>query len=85
MLQQDFFARAFLRPELLAAAADVVFDDRVGRVEDGVGRTIILLELDHFHFRKMFLHVEQVGDFRAAPAVDALVVIADDAQVPMFG
>ena len=31
----------------------------------------------------MFFEVEQVGDFRAAPAVDALVVIADDAEVAM--
>ena len=33
---------------------------------------------------KMLLHVEEIGDFRAAPAVDALVVIADDAEIAML-
>ena len=32
----------------------------------------------------MLFEVEQVGDFGAAPAVDALVVIADDAEVSML-
>ena len=32
----------------------------------------------------MLFHVEQVGDFRAAPAVNALVVIADHAEVAML-
>ena len=32
----------------------------------------------------MLFHIEQVGDFRAAPAVDALVVIADDAQIAVL-
>ena len=32
----------------------------------------------------MLLHVEQVGYLRTAPAVNALVVIADYAQVPML-
>ena len=32
----------------------------------------------------MFFQVQQVGDFRAAPAVDALVVIADHAKIPVL-
>ena len=33
----------------------------------------------------MLLHVEQIGDLRAAPAVDALVVVAHDAEVAVVG
>ena len=83
-VQRDLRAVALLGPELLAATADVVLDDRVGRVEDGVGGAVVLLELDDLGLREMLLHVEQVGDLRAAPAVDALVVIADDAEVAML-
>ncbi len=32
----------------------------------------------------MFFQVEQVGDLRAAPAVDALVVVAHHAEVAML-
>ena len=83
-VQRDLRAVALLRPELLAAAADVVLDDGVGGVEDGVGGAVVLLQLDDLGLREMLLHVEQVGYLRAAPAVDALVVIADDAQVAML-
>ena len=57
---------------------------RVGGLQNGVGGSIILLELDDFHFGKMLFHVEQVGDLRPAPAVDALIIIAHDAEVAMF-
>ncbi len=83
-VQEDFCAIAFVGPELFAAAAEIVFDDRVRRAKNRVGGAIILLELDDFDFGKMFFHVEQVGNFRAAPAVNALVVIADDAEIAMF-
>ena len=43
-----------------------------------------MLELDDLGLREVLLHVEQVGDLRAAPAVDALVIIADDAEVAML-
>jgi hypothetical protein len=42
-----------------------------------------LLQLDDLHLGEMLFEVEQVGDLRAAPAVDALVVVADDAEVAM--
>ena len=72
------------RPELFAAAAGVVFDDGVGGVQNRVRGAIILLELDDFDLGKMLFQVEQVGDFRAAPAVNALVIIADDAEIAML-
>ena len=43
-VEEDFGAAAFVRPELFAAAAGVVFDDGVGGGEDGVGGAVILLQ-----------------------------------------
>ena len=83
-VQSDFFALAFLRPQLFAAAAGVVLYDGIGGLENGGGGAVVLFELDDFDGGVMFLHVEQVGDFRAAPAVDALIIVADHAEVPMF-
>ena len=45
---------------------------------------VILFEFDDLDFRKMLLHVQEIRDFGAAPAIDALVVIAYDAQVAVF-
>jgi len=73
-----FATRGVSRP------ADVVFDQRIGGLEDGVGRAVILLELDDSDLREMLFHVEQVGDLRPTPAVDALIVIADHAEIAML-
>ena len=51
-------------------------------VEDGVCGAVILLQLNDFYLGIVFFHFEQVRDLRAPPAIDALIVIADDAEVP---
>ena len=67
--------------EDLLAAAEVVSDQAVGGVEDGVGGAVVLLQADDLRVWEKALEFEDVGDFRAAPAVDRLVVVADDADV----
>ena len=54
------------------------------RVEDELRRSVVLLELDDGRVRPVALEVEDVADVRAAPAVDRLVVVADDRQVPVL-
>ena len=83
-VQSNFCPWPFVRPELFAAPARVAFDDGVGRRENSVGRTIILFQLDDFDLGEMFLQLEQVGNLRAAPSVNALVIVAHDAQVAVL-
>src|SRR5208337_919689 len=70
-VQKDADARPVLGPELFAPAPRVILNDSVGGREDGVGGTVILLQLDHFDGREMLLQFQQVGRLRAAPAVNA--------------
>ena len=56
-------------------------DDVVRRVEDIRGGAVILLELDYVAVREILLELENIADIRAAPAVNRLVVVADDAHV----
>ena len=44
-------------------------------------RAIVLLEANSFCVGKLFLEVEDVADVRAAPLVDRLVFVADDADI----
>ena len=53
-------------------------DDRVGRGEDVAGRAVVLLEPEQLHAVEVLAVLLQVLDPRAAPAVDRLVVVADD-------
>src|ERR1043166_6202072 len=71
-IKADFCSLAVLRPELFSPPAGIVLDQSVGRLENCIGRTIVLFELDDFDLPIMLLQIEQVGDFCPSPAVDAL-------------
>ena len=72
------------RPELLLGPCRVPGHDGMGRVEDELGAAIVLLELHDDGVRVVALEVEDVPDVGAAPAVDRLVVVADDRQVAVL-
>ena len=84
VVQRDALALARLGPQRLLLAPAVVGDDLVGRVEDVAGGAVVLLELDDLRLGEVLLKVEDVPDVRAAPAVDRLVVVADDAEVVLL-
>ena len=80
----DLHAAGVLGPELLVLARGVARDDRVGGVEDQLGRAVVAFELDDGRVRPVALEVEDVAQVRAAPRVDRLVVVADDRQVAVL-
>ena len=70
-----------LGPELLGLALGVVLDHRVRRGQDVARRPVVLRHHEHGGVGVVALEVEHVLDRRAAPRVDALVGVADDADV----
>ena len=74
-------ALTVLRPEGLALALGVVLDDAVGGVEDIGGRAVVLLQTNGLCAGIDALKVEDVLDGGTAEPVDALVIVADDADV----
>jgi hypothetical protein len=66
---------------LLVARLRALRDDGVGDGEDGGARAVVLLELDDVSAGEVVLELEDVAHVGAAPAVDGLVVVADDAEV----
>ena len=59
----------------------VVSDDGVGRVQDGLGRAVILLQADEAGIGELLLKIQDIFDRRAAEAVNALVIVADHANI----
>ena len=82
-VQTDAFTLPLRRPESFAPPLGVVPDNGVGGVQNGVGGAVVLFELHHLHLRKMFFQIQQVRHFRSAPAVNALVIIANHTEIPM--
>ena len=74
----DGLSLSTLGPEVLAEARAVVGDYGIGRIENRACRAVVLLELDHQRARKIFLKPVNVLDAGAAPAINGLVVVADD-------
>ena len=77
----DRLAGAVFGPQVFDLAFGVVADDGAGRGEDGLGRAVVLLELENLRGRVVALEIEDVADVGAAPAVDRLVLVADHAQI----
>ena len=75
--------RLGVEPLLLAVA--VLRDDRRRRVEDDLRRAVVALEADGLRFREVVLEIEDVLQVGAAPLVDRLIGVADDAEVAVRG
>jgi hypothetical protein len=69
-------AVAELAPQLLLEDLRVLRDHRVGRAQDVAGAAVVLLQRDDLQLRVVQRQALQVVDGGAAPAVDALVVVA---------
>ena len=72
----DRLALAERGPQFLGLAALVVADHRVGRVQNGLRRTIVLFEHDGLGVREVLLEVLNVADVGTTERVDGLVGIA---------
>ncbi len=68
-------------PEPFVLAIPVLADDGRCGVEDGLRRSIVLLEADDLGFAEVLLEIEDVPQVGAAPFVDRLIGIADDGDV----
>ena len=66
-------ALAEVGPEVLAHPAAVVADHRVGGIEDGLRRAVVLLEADDLGIREVVPEIQDVRDVGAAEAVDRVV------------
>ena len=79
----DELAAALVGPETLVAAVPIAPDHGRRGVENDLRRPVVLLELDDLDVGKVLLEVEDVSEVGAAPLVDGLIRIADDAEVAM--
>ena len=80
-MQTDFRTVTVVGPQLLALAADVVADNLVCGIQNVAGRAVILFQTDGFRVLELLFEFKDIRDGRAAELVNALIVIADNADV----
>src|SRR6185437_14800270 len=83
--QPDLFAGSIFGPQVFGDLPLVVADDLVGYVQNALRAAVVLLQLDHLHVIIVLLELKNVLDGRSPEAIDALRVVADDADVLMRG
>ncbi len=81
---RDLPAAVPLGEQVLAVRRGIVRDDRVRGVEDCLGGAEVLLEEHDRRVGKVLLELEDVAHVRGAEPVDALVRVADHADVPVL-
>ena len=74
----DALPRSRVGPQVLLPSALVALDDGVRRLEDRLGRAVVLLEEDRRRVRVVLLELDDVADVGTAEGVDRLVRVADD-------
>ncbi len=83
MIHHDRLTRWVLRPEEFFRSVEVVADHTACRLEDRLGRSVVLLEFDDLGSGEVFLEVQYVRDVGTAPSVNGLIVIPHNTDVPM--
>jgi len=81
----DLLAGAAVGPEFLRVSTGEALYDAVSGVEDNLGASVVLLELDDCRAGEVALEAQDILDVGAAPAVDALIVVADGANIVVRG
>ena len=82
--QADRFTFSHGRTQCLFVAARVVLDQAVGAAQDRLGGAIVGFQGDHLGAAKGLFEGQDLGHVGSAPGVDALIVIAHHAEVPVF-
>lgn len=72
----DFVAFAKCRPQFFRLTIFISCDHRIGCVENGLRRTIILFEHDGFRVREILLEILNITNIRASERINRLVGIA---------
>ena len=76
----DLLAGAHHREQVLRLAVEIVRDDGIRRVEDVLGRPVVLLEQDHLRVREIALELGDVADVGPTERIDRLVAVAHDGE-----
>ena len=80
----DLCTRSRIRPESFVAAVHIIFDNRIRRIQNVLGRAVILLQFYDKRIRIFLLKIEDVPDVRSAETIDGLVIVADHAQIAVL-
>ena len=85
LFQSDLVTGSVLSPEVFAFPANVMLNDLISGIEDGLGRTVVLFQPDDGRIAELVLKRKDVFNRRAAEFINTLVIIANDTKILALG
>ena len=85
LVYAHLFALFFIRPERFLLSSAVIADRFVRHGENIFRRAIVPLQFEYLRRRERFLEIEYIFYFRAAPAVNGLIVVAHGEKITVHG
>ena len=82
-LNRNRVTLARLGEKRLAGASFVLIDDTLRGFKNVTRAAIILLQLHYFSAREIALEIENIGEIGAAPRVNRLPIVADNANIAL--
>ena len=83
-VQTNFGALVAFRKKILRVTTQVLFNDSIRGVENGLGRSEILFKQHRRRIRKALRELQNISYVGRAESVDRLIRVPDDADVAMF-
>ena len=83
-LKADVLSLSVLCPEAFCLPPPVIPDHFICRVQYILRRAVILLELNDLRIRKDLFKIQDIFDVGPAETINALVVVADNTEVPVL-
>ena len=82
--ESDPGAFSVLRPQRLVFSAFIAGNNLIRRIKDIRCRPVILFQLNNLGVRIILFKIQNVADICASPAIDGLIVIANNTEVSAF-
>jgi len=83
LVEREGLTAFFLREQVFGRAVGVLGNDRLGSVEDNLGRPVVLLQQKLHEFRKVLSQAQNVAVISTTPGVDRLILVGDHIKAAM--
>ncbi|CAB4989526.1 unannotated protein [freshwater metagenome] len=81
VVPNNLFALTQIRPQLFRFSLDIVGDDRIGRIQNGLGAAVVLCQNHRCHFGKRGFKLQNVAEVGATKSVHTLVGVTHNTHI----
>ena len=82
-VNRNLFPGTVIGPQIFPLALKIVFDHKIGGIQNILRRAVILFQTNYFRIIKLLFKRKNIFDCCTPKLINALVIITDNAQIMM--